>query len=392
MGEAAQTDVPFRFRRLSFLVGAVFFSFFCRVIFSPLLPAIEKDLNISHAVGGSFFFFIAIGYSTTMLLSGYLSRLVNHRRIIVAAVAIAGFGVALVGLSQSVATMRLALVLTGVGAGLYPPSGITTLTTLVPQKQWGKATAIHELGPNLVFVLAPFFAEMMLRVSDWRGALFVTAGGAVVAASLFGIFSDGGNFRGAPPHFSKIRVVTGSPAFWTAAVFMLWAMVGHMGIYSMLPTYLVSEVGMARPTVNTIVGLSRTMGLGAIFFAGALADRFGVRRVLVTTGAIGGFFILGLGSLSGWPLIVSVVLQALTSAALFPVVLTALSAVGPKETRNLTISLTIPFGYILGAGLAPLGMGWVAETVSFRIGFLLIGGLMAAYSVMVALHKPKQSS
>ena len=69
MEDTTQPEAPFRFRRLSFLVGAVFFSFFCRVIFSPLLPAIENDLNISDAVGGSFFFFIAIGYSTTMLVS-----------------------------------------------------------------------------------------------------------------------------------------------------------------------------------------------------------------------------------------------------------------------------------------------------------------------------------
>lgn len=386
MSETVQPEVPFRLRRLSFLVSVVFFSFFCRMVFSPLLPAIESDLNISHVVGGSFFFFIALGYTTTMLVSGYFLRFINHRNVIVIAVVLAGLGVGLVALSQSVGAMRLALVVIGVGAGLYPPSGITTLTSLVPKARWGTATAIHEIGPNLVFVLAPFFVELMLRVSDWRGALLVTSAAAIVTAIVYGVFSEGGRFRGAPPHFSNIRLVIGDPAFWIAAVFMIWAMVGHMGIYSMLPTYLVSEVGMARSTVNTLVGLSRTMGLVAIFLAGALADRFGVRRLLVFLGVSGGAFILAIGLSSGWLLVVAVFLQALTSAALFPVVLTALSGVGPEATRNLNISLTVPFGYILGGGLVPLGMGWVAEIASFRIGFLILGGLMAAYALGVALR------
>ncbi|MFP4430876.1 MAG: MFS transporter [Spirochaetaceae bacterium] len=391
MSETGDPTASFRFRRLSFLVSVVFFSFFSRVIFSPLLPAIESDLNISHVVGGSFFFFIALGYTTTMLVSGHFTRFINHRSVIVIAVALAGVGVGLVALSTSVTAMRLALIVVGVGAGLYPPSGITTLTSLVPKERWGTATAIHEIGPNLVFVLAPFFAESMLRISDWRGALLVTSGAAIVTALVYGIFSEGGRFRGAPPHFSKIRVVIGDPAFWMAAVFMMWAMVAHMGIYSMLPSYLVSEVGIRRATVNTVVGLSRTMGLVAIFLAGALADRFGVHRLLVFLGISGGVFILGIGLFSGWPLVVAVFLQALTSAALFPVVLTALSRVGPEATRNLNISLTVPFGYILGGGLVPLGMGWVAETASFRIGFLILGGLMAAYAVGVALRRAKGS-
>ncbi len=388
MSEIVDPEVPFRFRRLSFLVSVVFFSFFCRMIFSPLLPAIEADLNISHLVGGSFFFFIAIGYTTTMLVSGYFSIFIDHRNIIVIAVVLAGIGVGLVAISQSVGTMRLALMLVGVGAGLYPPSGITTLTSLVPKARWGTATAIHEIGPNLVFVLAPFFAELMLRISNWRGALLVTSGAAIVTALLFGLFSDGGRFRGAPPHFSNIRVVIGDPRFWMAAVFMIWAMVSHIGIYSMLPTYLVSEVGMPRGAVNSLVGLSRTMGLVAIFFAGFLADRFGVYRLLVFLGVTGGGFILGIGLFSGWLLVGAVFLQALTSAALFPVVLTALSGVGPEATRNLNISLTVPFGYALGGGLVPLGMGWIAEAASFRVGFLILGGVMATYALVVAFRPP----
>ncbi len=381
MSDQTPLDTPFRFRRLTFLVVVVFFSFFARMVLSPLLPAIEVDLGISHAVGGSFFFFIALGYSPAMLLSGFFASVVHHRTVIVLAITMAGLGVALVAASNSIAMMRVGLAVVGMGAGMYPPSGITTLTSLTPKERWGAATALHEIGPNLTFVLAPFFAEVMLRMWSWRGALWVTAVAVLGSGFLFGLFSKGGSFRGSAPHFSNVRSVVSDRGFRLAALYMFWAMTAHMGIYAMLPTFLVSELGIPGTRVNTIVGLSRTVGLVVVFGAGALTDRFGVKRLLSVLGIAGGLLIIGIGLSSGWVLIALVAFQALTSASLFPAVLTTLSRVGPESSRNLNISLAVPFGYIFGGGLVPLGVGWIAEAVSFRIGFVVVGAMMAVYSL-----------
>src|SRR5262249_22803417 len=55
-------------------VGPVFFltvlfliNFIARIILSPLLPTIEKELGISHGEAGSFFFLISAGYVIALL-------------------------------------------------------------------------------------------------------------------------------------------------------------------------------------------------------------------------------------------------------------------------------------------------------------------------------------
>ncbi|MEW5817198.1 MAG: hypothetical protein AB1798_17615 [Spirochaetota bacterium] len=64
------------------LAGLFFFSFFIRVVFSPILPAIEKDLSLTHTQAAAFLFFIYIGFSMAMFLSGFLSGKINHHRTI----------------------------------------------------------------------------------------------------------------------------------------------------------------------------------------------------------------------------------------------------------------------------------------------------------------------
>jgi len=50
-----------------FLVVIFFINFIARVILSPLLPTIEKELGISHGEAGSFFFLISAGYVIALL-------------------------------------------------------------------------------------------------------------------------------------------------------------------------------------------------------------------------------------------------------------------------------------------------------------------------------------
>jgi len=56
-----------------FLALIFLLNFISRIIFSPLLPTIEKELGISHGQAGFFFFLISAGYLTGLLGSGFLS-------------------------------------------------------------------------------------------------------------------------------------------------------------------------------------------------------------------------------------------------------------------------------------------------------------------------------
>ncbi|MFP4637398.1 MAG: MFS transporter, partial [Spirochaetaceae bacterium] len=242
--------------QLGLLVAAVFFNLFSRMVFSPLLPAMERDLGFSHARGGSFFFYMAAGYAGSMLLSGFLSKRITHRRTIAVALFTVSLGLLLVGIAPTVSYMPVGLLIIGIGAGLYAPSGISTLTDLVEPDKWGTATAFHEVGPNVAFVVAPVFVTLALGWSDWRGALFITAGTTVAVGTSFLLWGKGGRFPGVPPHLSKIRLLIANPSYPWVLLFFTAAMTAAIGVYGMLPSYLVAARGMNEPLANNLVSLS----------------------------------------------------------------------------------------------------------------------------------------
>ncbi|HUK40442.1 MAG TPA: hypothetical protein VLX11_05350, partial [Candidatus Acidoferrales bacterium] len=66
-------------RPVFFLALIFFINFIGRMILSPLLPTIEKELAISHGPAGSFFFLMSAGYVIGLLGSGFFASRSNHK-------------------------------------------------------------------------------------------------------------------------------------------------------------------------------------------------------------------------------------------------------------------------------------------------------------------------
>jgi NNP family nitrate/nitrite transporter-like MFS transporter len=268
------------------------------------------------------------------------------------------------------------------GTGLYFPSGIPTLSSLVEDKDEGKALALHEIGPNLSLVVAPIAAVFALRFLRWQGILFVLACIGALAGILFSIFARGGRFRGKPPHLANARIILTKPSFWIMAVLFSLAAGAVLGVFAMTPTYLVSERGMNRELVNSLVGLSRVSNLVVIFFAGLLVDRFGARRVISIVMVSAGLATAALSVAIRPLLIAALFFQPLLIVCYYPAGFALISRIAPREMHNLTISFMLPFSYAVGAGLVPYFFGFLGDRLSFAIGFILYGCLLACAAVL----------
>lgn len=116
------------------LVLVIFFTFLARVIFSPLLMPIEVDLHLSHTAAGSLFFFISIGYAPTMLCSGFVSGRITHYGAILLSATICGLALLIISFNSRLVGLQLGMLMLGIGAGLYFPSGMATITHLVEKE------------------------------------------------------------------------------------------------------------------------------------------------------------------------------------------------------------------------------------------------------------------
>jgi len=334
------------------LIASIFLlNFTSRIVLAPLLPTIEDHLNLSHTDAGSLFLFLSLGYFISLLGSGHMSSRISHKKTIAVSAIAVGAALSAISFSSSLFTMRCSVFLLGISAGTYLPSGITTVTSLVNSKDWGKAVAIHELAPNLSFILTPLLVAILLHWFVWEHILFLVGTGSMVIGIIFARFGKGGDFLGQAPKFSAIKTIIKTPNFWILIFLFSLAITSTLGIYNMLPLYLVAEHDVNHDWANTLVGISRISTLGMAFLAGWATDRLGPKTIMLSVFFITGILTLLLGIASTYWVIVVVFLQPIFAVCFYPAGFSALSSISTPENRNVAISLTIPIAFVLGGGL-----------------------------------------
>ena len=370
------------------ILTAVFFlNFLSRIILSPLVPAVESDLGLSHGTVGSFFLLITAGYCVSLICSGFISYIINHRWMITLSLAMLGCGLLLLSRAATTGTIALGMFAIGLFTGFYLPSAIAAVTSLVHPTRWGRALAIHELAPGLAFLMAPLVAEALLVFVSWRGVVATIGGFTLLAGAIFPWIFHAGGFHGKKPELNSALVLFRDPSFLIITGLFSLGIGSTIGVYSMLPLYLVVEHGIERLEANTLASLSRLLTLGTVFLGGWVADRFGkvwtIRFVLSFTGII--TILLGLVP-APW-LKGIVLLQPLFSVCFFPAGFALLSATVPPESRNLAVSFSIPVAFLVGAGLFPMGIGLMGDAGIFEFGFMVVGGLIFTGGILTRFTK-----
>lgn len=374
-----------------FITLIFFLTFVARVLISPLMPEIEESLGISHAQSGSLFLCMSMGYFLALIGSGYISARIFHRNTII--VSALGVGLALCAISISTGFWGLmgSVFFLGFAAGLYLPSGITTLTDMVESNQWGKAISIHEIAPNLGFVAAPLIAEMMLIYFSWRVIPSLIGIFTICVGFLFIFCAKGGNFPGKPPGMESFRALFVRRDFWIMVVLFGLAISSTLGIYTMLPLYLVSEVGISRNFANTLIAVSRLFGLFSALVSGWAADRFGPCRTIMIMLGLTGVSTILMGILTGPVMVICLVfIQAVLATCFFPAGFVVLSSIGPAGYRNVAISFTIPLAFLFGGGVVPLIIGMAGDAGSFSAGVIMIGALITVGAALPYFIKLKE--
>jgi NNP family nitrate/nitrite transporter-like MFS transporter len=376
---------------LGIVTSIFFFNFLSRVILAPLLPVIETDLGLDHTTSGGFFMMIALGYSAGLLGSGFVSARLTHRRTIALTAVACGCAYFLIAAGQTLWMIRLGLIFVGIATGIYLPSGITTITSSISPAHWGKAIGVHELAPSLAYVGAPLIVEALLVLFPWQAILALIGGVSVLLGLGFLRLSPGGNFTGEAPTLGNIRILTGKPAFWIMAALFCVGITASMGVYSMMPLYLVAERGFDRSVANTLVGLSRIPIIFMALVSGWLSDRIGPKPMIAAVIFFNGVTAILLGALPDRWVVLMVFLQPMLTVCFFPAAFTILSQIVPQRARNLSVSLTVFIAYLAGAGFVPTILGIFGDRDAFGLAFILIGCLtLLSALLLLRLNIPEK--
>jgi NNP family nitrate/nitrite transporter-like MFS transporter len=83
---------------------------------------------------------------------------------------------------------------------------------------------------------------------------------SLIASFAYFRFGQGGEFAGQSPVSSAFGLLVCSASFWIMAVLFGLGVSSTIGVYAMLPLYLVSERQIDLSWANTVVAFSRCYG------------------------------------------------------------------------------------------------------------------------------------
>jgi MFS family permease len=352
-------------------------------MFSPVLPLIEDEFQISHARASSLFIFQSLGYGISIFFSGLLSGLFGYKRSILWSLIVSAFIFFSIPFVKVFAALYIFSFIIGMATGIYLPAVIPLITSYYEEKLWGKSIAIHDSTASIAVFGVPFIALFLLQFFKWRGIFSVLGVVFVLAALIFYFLFDelkvGKVSKAALGHFIRRK------ALWVMSFLWAFAASTSMGVYSIVPLYLTKELHLDIGDANTIFGISRLGGFIVAISAGFLVSRFSVQMMMASILIVSGAFTI-LVAWVGVKLIgIALFLQASFIYGFFPAGLIAISRTFELKVRGIATGFIIGCGAIIGWGVTPFLLGLSGDLLSFKFGLRMLGIVTILSSGLVFL-------
>jgi NNP family nitrate/nitrite transporter-like MFS transporter len=386
-----QGVLPFRTAFPYLCLIALLFYFNCveRALLSPLLVSIQQEFNFSNTVTTSLLVVRSVGLSISLLANSFLAVHCKHKHIVTASVFLAGTSFTMLSMTTTYLQLQLGLLLFGLSAGLYFPSGMATLSSLVDKKNLSKALSIHELAPNLSFISAPFIVELMLSFTDWRGTMQCVGVASMLLAVFFAFMGKGGHGNGAAPRFSTLKRLATKR---NTLIFFVLVGIGltlETAPYYVLPLFLVNQQHMTSAEANSLLAISRLATPFMALSAGYISSKTGARPLLLAGLFLSAICLALMATTQGTLLTTAIIEQPLFPAMLFPVIFKVFSDFFPAEEQSLVLAVTMPFVGIIGSGIMPNFLGYCGDVFSFQIGFAIFSILTVASMTVLFITPSK---
>jgi NNP family nitrate/nitrite transporter-like MFS transporter len=173
---------------------------------------------------------------------------------------------------------------------------------------------------------------------------------------------------------------------WVMGILSTFASGTSIGVYAILPLYLIKERGIDFGYANTLLGISRIGGIFVSILVGYLTDHVGYRKMIMGSLFLTGLSTIGLSLASSLPLILTaLILQALLAISYFPACFAAISNLTSLSERAMFTGVILSIGVIFGMGSTPFLLGVTADHFSFKVGIFGLGILVTLSSFLVLL-------
>jgi MFS transporter, CP family, cyanate transporter len=350
----------------------------------PLIPRLQRDLSISHAVAGLVPAAVLLAMGFSSLAAPRIVRRLGWRRTTTGALAL----VVVAGAARAAIPSPAALILLSIPIGIGAGVGGTSLPAAVVdlyRTRRATGTAIHALGINIGATGAAALAVPLAQVlGGWRGSF---AFFAVVAIGLTLAWS-----AGTSPAADSTRPPTLALPLRDRRAWMLTALFALQGLcYYGFGAWLSDayvEHGWSQGAGGGLVATLTGAAVPASFLVPRLSERIGSRLTPLfgcTLGLLAGALILAAAPGLAW---VGAVLVGLSLGGIFALCLLLAVDLG-RATNQVAgfAGMMLGLGYTISAG-APILLGVARDAAgSFGTALWLVVAIAGSILSLLAFGR-----
>ncbi|MBB66913.1 glycerol-3-phosphate transporter [Alteromonas sp. KS69] len=392
---------------LSIFVGYAGY-YLVRKNFSLAMPYLIEEQGFTKGELGFALSAVSIAYGLSKFLMGNVSDRSNPRYFLMTGLLLSSLVMFIFGFvpwaTQSIAIIFLLLFINGWVQGMGWPACGRTIVHWYSGNERGQVVSVwniaHNVGGGLI---GPLFILGMAWFNDWRSAFYVPAAfAALIAGFVFLTLRDTPQSCGLPPieehrndypldyeekHEQELSAkeifvtyVLNNKLLWFIAIANAFVYLIRYGVLDWAPLYLSEVKDFSFEHSSWAYLLYEWAGIPGTLLCGYISDKwFKGRRspaailymVLVLVAVLVYWF-----NPAGNPSIDMAALMAIGFLIYGPVMLIGLYALElvPKKAAGTAAGLTGLFGYLGGAVIANIALGFTVDYFGWNGGFVLLTG------------------
>ncbi|MDX1422383.1 MAG: MFS transporter [Kiloniellales bacterium] len=298
-----------------------------------------------------------------------------------------GLGLAGIACAFLDTPMALLLGLTAIGlfSAIYHPVGIPWLVKSADQP--GRALGINGVFGSVGIALAGVTAGALIDLSGWRAAFFVpgivslATGLALFVCLRLGLVEEGAARRAPPPASRSDMIRVFSILLMTMLAIGIIFQACQAAMPKVFDLRLRDLVGEGTFGIGALVAMVYLVGGVMQLAGGYLADRYALKPIYLISLLFQVPVLLGIGLLSGLPLVVLAAMTVLLSAGALPAENLLLNRYSPDKHRSLAFGVK----YVIAFGSAPLALQLVSKMTALTGEFVWLFVALAAMAAVATL-------